>query len=69
MLIITEALIIAHLSKRKEKQPMKYDWLGRPIKRATRRQGDTARRHPVAKNKSRTTKRAKVKRAKASAKR
>jgi len=59
MLIITEALIITLLGKRKEKQPMKYDWLGRPIKRATRRQADTARRHPVAKNKSRTAKRAK----------
>ncbi len=58
MFIITEALIITHLGKRKEKQPMKYDWLGRPIRRATRRQADTARRNPVAKNKSRTAKRA-----------
>lgn len=50
-------LIITLPGKRKE-QPMKYDWLGRPIKRATRRQADTARRHPIAKNKSRTAKRA-----------
>ena len=51
-------LIITLPGKHKEKQPMKYDWLGRPIKRATRRQADTARRHPVAKNRSRTAKRA-----------
>ncbi len=37
----------------------KVDWLGRPIKRATKAQADTARRNPVSKNKSRTSKRKK----------